>query len=919
MPLLQEFKKHILIIATIGAFFLILVLYLYVSNLEKDKANIYEYFPNNPIFILQVNHPENLREVLDEKTIYWNSLKGFNGIKELEVFENAINFLASSSLSKEFNALSKRKLSLGLYEFGKEEYEYLLAINTKEQYSSQEIREIITEKIPSLKHKANREYEGNIICNIEINEHSYYYAAFENFVFFSKSSLLLEAIIRKKNPLYNLYNEEGFRELLEKSDRNADANIFMHYENTIPYLKRFSEKSTKKMLDIVSNFAQWTYGDISFRKKRILLFGLTNADKENKNFSHVFKKEESQPNRFIKYMPKNTFSFLFYGFNDYNSLKLAFNTYLENNDSKYDFQNSISDVSKRYKGLDVEQKLGAIIEKSMGLFSVDWENKKGIGVTNYMIFQPKDIRKAIENIEEVAISVSEIKNSKINRASFSGHLIQTLNFKGIYKILLGEPFSFLKENYVTVIDDYMIIAESMNALVNLITSYKEKKTLLDQPDFRRAYSEISDESNIGFYIRFPYALNTIYTQTTKKFETVMRAKSKLFNHAPIIYTEFQSTSSGFSTALVIDFFDYQTQTSHTDYEWKQKIGSGFLTQPFVIYNHKIGEKVILLQNSDHELLMIRSNGSIIKRIQVKEEIEGKIYPIRAYGPQKIQLLFGTKNFIYGYDMNGNSLPGFPIRLESPASAPISVLDYDKKRNYRIFVGLKNGKIKLYDAKGKKRSGWQLPKVETNLIRPVQFFSYKRKSYLFFCEKNGKIHVLNRLGKEVLQINRKFDWSKNNLFYFDKNEKNWVTTDAYGNIVRVLPDGTIRTGKLAKLTEEHFFKLDNFNANRTPDYFISDYNSFTVYEKSKKLFHESFNQIITTPPLIFQFSKEKKYGVSSSESNIAFLYTPNGALEKNFPIYGSSAFSIKDVIPKNNAFEFFIAGNDGNLYMYLVPE
>ena len=62
-----------------------------------------------------------------------------------------------------------------------------------------------------------------------------------------------------------------------------------------------------------------------------------------------------------------------------------------------------------------------------------------------------------------------------------------------------------------------------------------------------------------------------------------------------------------------------------------------------------------------------------------------IYQIDFYKNGKLQLLFNTAAQLHLLDRNGNYVERYPVKLRSPATNGMALFDYEKSRDYRIFL------------------------------------------------------------------------------------------------------------------------------------------------------------------------------------------------------------------------------------------
>ena len=111
----------------------------------------------------------------------------------------------------------------------------------------------------------------------------------------------------------------------------------------------------------------------------------------------------------------------------------------------------------------------------------------------------------------------------------------------------------------------------------------------------------------------------------------------------------------------------------------------------------------------------------------------------------------------------------------------------------------------------------------------------------------------------------------------------------------------------------FFDYTNINSDPKNEYVFAYENKLRVNDIEKnKLFETELIENITEQPLFFKMpDKSKKIGIVT-EGNI-YLLNESGVIEEDFPLAGSTLFSISD-LNNDNTLNLVVADKD-ILYMY----
>jgi hypothetical protein len=91
----------------------------------------------------------------------------------------------------------------------------------------------------------------------------------------------------------------------------------------------------------------------------------------------------------------------------------------------------------------------------------------------------------------------------------------------------------------------------------------------------------------------------------------------------------------------------------------------------------------------------------------------------------------------------------------------------------------------------------------------------------------------------------------------------------------------------------------------------------LYDLSKTISHDFDGDI--SPAIPFEFSTNNiKIGISDYEHQNLYLFNNNGTIYKDFPLKGSTMFSISLFNNSGSNFNLIAGSKDGFIYNYEVP-
>ena len=227
---------------------------------------------------------------------------------------------------------------------------------------------------------------------------------------------------------------------------------------------------------------------------------------------------------------------------------------------------------------------------------------------------------------------------------------------------------------------------------------------------------------------------------------------------------------------------YQTERTEHEHEnvlWTFSADTTLITPPQIFKNHLTQENELCFQDTLNQLYLISSTGNLIWKKQLDDVIKSKIYTVDIFKNGKFQLLFNTSNHLHLIDRNGNEVQGYPVKLPSPITSNITLLDYENKLDYRVFFACADKRIYNYTLYGIKTEGFTPVKTDDVVTLPIQYVRVGPSDYLITSDVGGKIYAFSRKGegridfsnKTIEQLNHLTILGGNNLgntklFYLD---------------------------------------------------------------------------------------------------------------------------------------------------------
>ena len=117
----------------------------------------------------------------------------------------------------------------------------------------------------------------------------------------------------------------------------------------------------------------------------------------------------------------------------------------------------------------------------------------------------------------------------------------------------------------------------------------------------------------------------------------------------------------------------------------------------------------------------------------------------------------------------------------------------EKRNYRFLLS-HGKKIEMYDNRGKIVNGFKLKNLKKPLENPPRHIRFGNKDYIVLKDIEGQIQILNRQGKDRIQLKQPANSSSNDVFEY---RNTFTTTTKDGNLLQIDTKGNFKNRRYFK--------------------------------------------------------------------------------------------------------------------------
>ena len=815
-------------------------------------------------------------------------------------------------------------LNLSLHKVGKDQLIPLLYLEYSSSHSDNDFEHLMLALLEKRAMVNERKYETEVVYDVSggpgFVPGKFTFACLEGLCLISSSSMLVEESIRTIHAETNLASVAGLQKVRETKGRYVHANLYINYEQLPDLFHPFIKESGWGKLDMLSKLSSWGELDLDVKQESMTLNGMTYADPNLPLFLGAFREQSPVKMELHEMLPSGTTCFFHLGMGDRMKFKEQVISYLNGLGKGSEIEAEIERIDQQY-GIDPLDDLARILDDEMAWFDIEGVTKKP--EDQFLVIETRSRSETVkvvmrwveQYLQQHSFDMRSMRNvyQLDKQTSFNIYRLPDQFFKGTSA---GRLFN----KYFTVYDNYLIFGSSVNALSRVIYQNVLHKTFVSDPVFKEISDYLSNRSNVTLFFR-PYAfLDYRRDMLNSKMADQLEKMELFFRRIPGVVVQYSTEGDLFYQSISCKYTPQIRDKALT--VWESLMDTAVVIKPALVINHNTSEKEIFVQDLANKVYLINGTGRVLWKQPVDGPILGGVHQVDFYRNGKFQYLFNTAKKIHLIDRNGNYVERYPVSLRSDATAPLALFDYDKSRNYRLFVATEDRKISLYDIEGNMVTGWKFGKTESMITGEIQHFRVNDKDYIVAVDQN-RAYFLDRRGRERIRLKERLVLSPQNPLALDMNIREerprWISTDTSGSVTAIYLDGSVSRLLTREMSPDHFFSLEDMNRDGIPEFIFVDGNKLdVVMQDGKRLFSFKVKGGISDMPDLYKFSaSDVKIGITDRSRNRIYLINSDGSLYEGFPLEGCTRFSIGYFAGSDSRFNLIVGSENNFLYNYSI--
>lgn len=371
------------------------------------------------------------------------------------------------------------------------------------------------------------------------------------------------------------------------------------------------------------------------------------------------------------------------------------------------------------------------------------------------VFSTNDTSQLSRHVSELAEENLQASDSAVYRERFINSDIGFINDIQLLSSLLSTSSVEFNAPFYTIIQNVLIMSDDLDALKAVLSDFDNETTWGRSVERRPIIDDMIQETNLTIVKDFEFAADPLKNKLKPKWKTFFNESPELLSVLDVFKVQVNRTNKSILVSGDMSFntvFDSPKESIIDSNELTVRANvfadANLTTKPFVVRNHNDASHEIVFQDAENHIYLTSSQGEVLWKRDVGEQIRGDIHQVDFYNNKKLQYLLFTDSLIHLIDRNGDDVDGFPVKNSSSLQVDGSnVIDYDNNKRYRYLTKDRRGNLYLFGKEGTLLEGWNPKAVGGSLLQTPFHVRVRGRDCFVVVEKTGKIHLLNRRGVE----------------------------------------------------------------------------------------------------------------------------------------------------------------------------
>ncbi len=701
-------------------------------------------------------------------------------------------------------------------------------------------------------------YEGLTIGIYQHEEKTYYESYMGDVCYISDSQLVIENSIRNyKNKVVGI-NAKDFYKLTKTLDNNAPMQLLLHVNAST-----FLEQIFPETPNFPAVSSSWTAFDFNTQRDPFTLDGVSFINDSIANPVNLIKGLSRQKILSPEMSPARVDSYLGLAVEDMQTLEDNFKNYSRS--------------------------------KNMALPNIDFSALAAVDEIACVRIKNDDaVFLHLKNTENINPRLQVENGSPKTFRSVAYYSSQwDSNFNALLN-LLGKTQPV---QWGTQIDDFLVYASSEEMIKTVISAYKDGRVLANDFIYKNLMEALADQSNFLWLGNTNALQNHWQTKNTTGLEKTWESFD--LSKYPWLALQGVGEEDFVQMRFTAQKDNPEMVKNSVVNQYSFQLESPAIGAPQWIKNHRTKAMDLVLQDQQNQLYLFSNTGTLFWKKALSGPIQGPVQQVDLYKNKRLQMAFRTPDRFQIIDRNGKVVRPFDMKVGA-SDIPLAVFDYDRNRNYRFVVDEGNT-LKMYNNSGALVKGFQLKTLNKTLMHPLKHIRMGNKDYIIQQNADGSLRILNRQGKDRINIKERVTTSTNPVYNY---RDTFTTTSAAGQLLQIDQKGNVVQTPLG-LSSGHQVDMSAKSLVTLSD------NILTIKGIPVTLPFGNY-----TAPKLFYLQNTIYITTTDKDAEKAYLFYSNGLPVEGFPVHGIGPADLTNA-DDDKALELVVQVDNNGFMIYQI--
>ncbi len=872
--------------------------FYYFQRYSVILSNPQDAISGDAALILEIKGGHDIAVKLENSSL-WKLVKQDSSFQAFEQFASQLD--SALSTNETMASVWKEKIIyLSLHPSGSRTTDWLWSTDLPPGVSAQKATSIVQTHFKESTW-LEREFESTTIHESEKPAISF--TIYNGIFCYSRSALLVENAIRQLSSGIPLRKQKSFNSIYQPVSRNGQATAYLHFPAIRDLFTDATTPTGNIALQLLGRTGEWSGGNLQSNATGLTMSGASSPSDTSDLIANL-SNTINRPEDLLEMLPGTTAFFTWFAFDS----SQATWKHLQSNNGLFEAGPLRTQQQQEVEGILGSKVDSKLLHRFTGECCLFVTEPATTDVTNHQIIavRVQDPDRLTMQLESLRAAT---KGSTVER--HGNVVISTMPECELASIWFGKLGTGVKRTCFARIGNTFFFANQSSAIISILNTFTDKKTLLKDPSMRRQLQLQGDRPALLTYID-----RNRCQQLTRVIFDDQRANSLLtqnnfLNNLGSLSLKITKVNNRYTTSVRINATEQKIQPAALT--WATVLDTALEVPPHVLYtgpNRTL--PLIAAQDQLNQLYLILPSGIIRIKKPLPDKLMGRCHPVDLFKNGIIHFAFATKQQLWVIDQDGNNAGNFPIQLPAPAMSELCC-SYDANGLIdKLYIVCENGKLYGYETDGRPIEGFQQKFNVQQLSSPLVVIGNK-----ICLHTNKKVFVVNESGKATavpiekpvtrIELTRADTADRNNVLLLT-NEGMVLELDVVSMSLRTLspPSGAFRLNAVNQRTTSRMVLL----ADSTKSWMVRAQDS-----------QPSSNDL---PAADCAFAINLTYesdhwGLYSKNKGLLWLYDNNGNMLPGLPIPGNGYYCDIRLPDQADGSYTLTATPEGSIVLYKLEE